>query len=150
MQCVHDSAVEQAKIADGLRDVGVSQLEEAEKVCRAALEHRLALSARAHAIHHVGAATPSARPSRDDLGRILKIRVNDHHRITARCIEPGSQRKLVPEVARQCDHADVGVLVGDRARAIVSSTPPSLMKMMVTWASTMARASRAAAGASAR
>ena len=74
-----------------------------------ALEPRLAFAACSEPVDDVEAVAPLRHESRDHLGRILQVGVHEHDRVSSCGVEPGGQRRLVPEVARQAQQPDVRV-----------------------------------------
>jgi hypothetical protein len=68
--------------------------------------------------HHIVAVLPSLNHFRDHLGRVLQIRVHAHNGIPAHVIQPGAERDVLAEVARQIDDLDAGIQVTLGAKAV--------------------------------
>ena len=128
-QRVERRAVHQPEVARVVRELDPRELgEQAVEPARAGeLEPRLALARLAHRVDDVGAAAPGVEHLRDQLGRVLEVAVDHHHDVAARVLQPGADRRLVAEVARQADELDPLVrgrqgaqpLAGRVARAVV-------------------------------
>ena len=63
----------------------------------------------AHCVNDVVTVAPPPNHFRNQLGRILKIGIDDHYRGALRVFEPGSDSDLVSKISRKSNHA--GVLI---------------------------------------
>ena len=104
-QRVERRAVEQAEVARVVLQLDLGELVEqpVEPARGRELEARLALALLAHGVDDVAAGAPVIEHLRDQLGRVLQVGVEHHDGVAAGVVEPGGQRRLVAEVARQVD-----------------------------------------------
>ena len=109
-------AVQQAVIPGVELDVEVGQAPDApvKPLGGGDLEAALAPAFVADGVHDLGAEAPLADQLGDQLGWVLEIGVDDDHRVAAGAVQPGGDRHLMAEVARQGDDADPRVGVGER------------------------------------
>jgi len=100
---VDHAARHQPEIAgvDRDRDFGQPLRRAVEEPRGPNLEAALALAFAAHGIYHVEAGLPALDHRRNQLGRILQIRIDQHDRIAARDVESRGRRELMAEVARE-------------------------------------------------
>ena len=112
---VERGAVEEAEVAGvGLEvDLREPAHERVEPARGRELEARLALALAPLGDDDVRALAPARDQVGDELGRILEIAVDHHHRVAARVVEPGGQRQLVAEGPRQVQDADAGIALGE-------------------------------------
>ncbi|MNN84205.1 hypothetical protein D3C81_2013380 [compost metagenome] len=54
--------------------------------------------------HHVIAVAPVLQEGRQQFGRVLQVGIHGDHHVAARFVQPGCQRRLLAEIARQVDH----------------------------------------------
>jgi hypothetical protein len=107
---VGHAAIHQAEVAAVERNVEPRQhpQQPVEQLIGDALDPGL-LTRAAHRVDHV----PPLAPHPDELGhqlrRILQVAVHDDHGVARRVLEPGADRHLMPEVARQPDDLQAGV-----------------------------------------
>ena len=110
-------AVHQAEVA-GL-DGEVEAREAAEGAVEAArgdaLEGGLPQPLLAHGVDDVDALAPALEHLRDHLRRVLQVAVEHHDHVAAGVLEPGGQRRLVAEVARERDDLHARVARGGGA-----------------------------------
>ena len=57
-------------------------------------------------------AAPRVEQLRDQLGRVLEVAVDHHHRVAAGVVEPRGDRHLVAERAREVEDADPRIAIG--------------------------------------
>lgn len=125
-QRVERPAVEQAEVTRVRFQIDLGELVEdpVEPFGRGQLEARLALPLLTHRVDHVGPLRPEPDHVSDQLRRILEVCVEHGHRLAPGVLEPGGQRGLVAEVAREVDDAQarvgVGQAVEDRRRGVVA------------------------------
>ena len=105
------ATVHQPEVAGVERDARLGEAIEqpVERVRRRELEWRLTVARHALAIRDVVALAPPLHHLRNDIGRILQIRVDEHHRIASRVLEPRGHGNLVAEVARQAHDANMRI-----------------------------------------
>ena len=65
----------------------------------------------AHAVHNVIAFPPFCHELFDNLGRVLQVRVDYHHRIALCQIDTGSNGDLMSEIARKLDDLRIGFCI---------------------------------------
>ncbi len=75
-------------------------------------ERTVALAAPLDRIDDHGALAPFLDHRRDQLRRMLQIGVNRDHRVAARSLEAGEQRRLLAKIAREPEPLDAGILPG--------------------------------------
>jgi hypothetical protein len=95
----------------------------------------------AHRAHHLGAGLPRGDEGGNHLRRVLEVRVHGHHRIGCGGMrEPGGERALEAEVARQLDQLETRIvrhlrpdqLHGAIAAAIVhQDRPPDHLRIRI-------------------
>ncbi len=102
---VRDPAADQAEVAGVLRDLhvrrGGDQL--VDDLDHAVSPLRVAGPDGAHAVHDVVALAPLLEEPRDDLGRVLEVRIQDHDRLPGCDLVAGGQGGLHAEVAAEPD-----------------------------------------------
>ena len=130
-QRIERAAAHQPEVAGVERDVdlGRARQQPVEAVRRCALERSLAGAALAHAIDDVGVLLAHRlEHRRQQLGRVLQVRVDDQDRVAAAKVETGGQRQLVTVIARQVDRDDVRIARPPCAASIgqLPSREPSL------------------------
>jgi hypothetical protein len=72
----------------------------------------------AHPVDDVAAGAPLGDQLADQLGRVLEVGVDRHHRVAAAVVDAGGDGRLVSEVARQLDHLHPRVLLGEVAQEL--------------------------------
>ena len=123
-QGVQRRAVEQPEVARVRLelDLGETAHDRVEPACGGELHARLALAHAALGDHDVRAVAPALDHVGDQLGRVLQVAVEHRDGVAARVVEAGRDRHLVPERAREVQHAQplVGVreLVEDLRGAV--------------------------------
>ncbi len=63
------------------------------------------------AVHHLSARLPARGHLGDDLRRVLKVRVDDHHSLAPGIIKASGNRHLMPPVGSKMKHADARIPV---------------------------------------
>jgi len=113
-QRADDAPAHQPEVAgvDGDRDVREPPDDAVEERGGEQLEAALAVPAPARRVDDVVAVAELGQEVVDELGRVLQVAVHQHDRVAARRVEPRRRRDLVAEVARERDHAQVGIAVG--------------------------------------
>ena len=108
---VHDATAHQPEVPDVLRQLDIAELAHGaiEGDGRGLLQPCVAFALAAARVDDVVALAPCGNQQRNDLGRVLEVGVDHDDRVAARMIQPGCGGDLLAEVARQVDHADVGV-----------------------------------------
>ena len=99
---VHGFAIHEPKIARPVRDFDLRySVEQLVKECGSrAFQSRVGASRRPNAINDFVAVAPFVQECRNQLRRILKVRVDDDNRRATRVSEPRRQRRFLSEVAR--------------------------------------------------
>jgi hypothetical protein len=110
-QRLDDAAVHQPEIADIFGDIDMAEIADQaiERMGRGAFGPALAVAAGAFGQHHIIALAPFRHHFRHHLGRVLQIAVHRDHRQSGSEIQPGAERALLAEIARQADHPDARV-----------------------------------------
>ncbi len=105
-------AVHQPEIADILGDLDLAHPSDhtVEGMRGRTLGPTLALASRAAGQHHIVALAPFLHHSRHHLGRVLQVGVHRDHRCAGGEVQPGAQRVLLAEIAREPDHPDARVM----------------------------------------
>ena len=114
-QHVRYAAVDEAEVAGVLGDLHPRErVEQAvEPVGRQAPGEGLGLPRNPRAEHDVVAFPPTGEKGGDDLRRMLQVGVDDHHHVSARVVDAGGERRLLPEVPRQVQDAARGMALRD-------------------------------------
>ena len=114
-QGVERTAIEQAEIAGVVLQLHLRELVEqgVEPARGRQFEARLALTLLAYRVHHVAPGAPVIEHPRDQLRRILKVGIEHHDRLTLSMVEPGGERGLMAEVAREENQAHARVARGE-------------------------------------
>jgi len=103
LERVDDAPGHQPEVAriDRNRDLGHVLRRAIEEPRRPQFEGALPLAAAAHRIHDVKPGLPAFDHRRDQLRRVLQIRVDQHDRVTARDVQPRRRRELMSEIPRE-------------------------------------------------
>ena len=111
-QRVERLAVEQAEVAGvGLEpDLREAPHERVEPARAEQLEAALARAVPPPRDDHLGPLAPRRQQLGDHLRRVLQVGVHHHRRVAPRAVEPGGQRGLVAERAREVHDAQPGIL----------------------------------------
>ena len=112
-QSVDDAPAHQTKIAgvDGYRNVRQPAYDTVKYGSRQDFEAALAAAAPPRCKNDVVAGLIAVEKLSDEFGRILQIAVHEDNRVAVGSVEPRGRRDLMPEIARQGKHANVGVEV---------------------------------------
>ena len=107
--------VDEPEIGRAGLDLDAAQIREQPVVepRREALEEWNGGRIAAQRVHDLVTVLPTLHELRDDLGRMLEVRVHRDHGFAARRREAGEQRVLVAEVARQAHAADSRVALAE-------------------------------------
>jgi len=115
-----DAPVHQAKIAHVLRKLGVGDpvVEAVEAARGEGLEPAVSGAVATPGQHHFVALAPFFQQTRNQLRRVLQVRVDGNDRVPARKVDARGQRRLLAVVAREVDdaHARIRLLRREQAR----------------------------------
>jgi hypothetical protein len=95
---------------------------------RGALDPGVGGPVRAHAVHHVDVgAAGLLEQIRDHLGRVLQVGVEADQVVTEGALEAGREGRLVPAVAQQPDHPQLGPGGGLRRQQLGRPVPAAVV-----------------------
>ena len=125
---VDDAPVHQAEVAgvEGHRDLGGRAQDAVEGAVQQALERPL-LALLPLAVHDLVALPPVREARGDQLGRVLQVGIEDRDGLAARPREPGRDRGLVPEVAREAQDLEAGVGGAQGREPLVGAVPGTVV-----------------------